>query len=79
MGRHELRFWDGARWTEHVSTAGEARIDHLDGTRPVSINISPEKIQRQVELTAPAVQAAPPWASPPAAAVGRSSASPSSS
>jgi uncharacterized protein YxjI len=47
MGRHELRFWDGARWTEHVSTAGEAGIDHLDGTRPVSIGIAPDKIQQQ--------------------------------
>ena len=49
MGRHELRFWDGARWTEHVSTSGQAGIDHLDGTQPVSIGMAPEKIQQQVE------------------------------
>jgi len=49
MGRHDLRFWDGARWTEHVSTSGETAIDHLDGTQPVSIGIAPEKIQQQVE------------------------------
>jgi uncharacterized protein YxjI len=49
MGRHDLRFWDGARWTEHVSTAGATGIDHLDGTQPVSIGVAPEKIQQQVE------------------------------
>lgn len=48
LGRHELRYWDGARWTEHVSTAGEAGIDHLDGTQPVSIGVAPDKIQQQV-------------------------------
>jgi hypothetical protein len=26
-GRHEHRYWDGARWTEHVSTAGTAGVD----------------------------------------------------
>ena len=28
-GRHELRYWDGARWTEHVSNAGDPGIDAL--------------------------------------------------
>lgn len=26
-GRFELRYWDGARWTEHVSSAGEQSTD----------------------------------------------------
>lgn len=26
-GRHELRYWDGARWTEHVSTRGVTSLD----------------------------------------------------
>jgi hypothetical protein len=26
-GRHELRYWDGTRWTEHVSTAGVQGTD----------------------------------------------------
>jgi hypothetical protein len=25
--RHELRYWDGAKWTEHVSDAGVQAID----------------------------------------------------
>lgn len=30
LGRHELRYWDGAKWTEHVSNAGATSIDPLD-------------------------------------------------
>ena len=26
-GRHELRYWDGGRWTEHVSDAGTQSSD----------------------------------------------------
>ncbi len=28
-GRHELRYWDGNRWTEHVSTRGETDWDRV--------------------------------------------------
>lgn len=28
--RHELRYWNGAGWTEHVSDAGVAGVDSLD-------------------------------------------------
>lgn len=27
LGRHELRYWDGTQWTEHVSNAGEQSTD----------------------------------------------------
>ena len=27
FGRHDLRFWDGQRWTEHVSDGGIAAVD----------------------------------------------------
>lgn len=27
MGRHEQRYWDGARWTEHVSDGGTQSTD----------------------------------------------------
>ena len=26
-GRHELRYWDGARWSDHVSDRGETSFD----------------------------------------------------
>ena len=29
-GRHQLRYWDGTNWTEHVSTNGAASTDPLE-------------------------------------------------
>lgn len=29
LGRHELRYWDGTRWTEHVSNGGAQGIDPI--------------------------------------------------
>jgi hypothetical protein len=29
MKRHESRYWDGARWTEHVSNAGVTAREHV--------------------------------------------------
>lgn len=29
-GRHQLRWWDGTRWTEHVSDDGETSTDRPD-------------------------------------------------
>jgi uncharacterized protein YxjI len=31
MGRHELRYWDGRGWTDHVSDQGVAATDAVDG------------------------------------------------
>ena len=28
-GRHELRYWDGAQWTQHVSTQGVQSVDPI--------------------------------------------------
>jgi hypothetical protein len=30
MGRHELRYWDGSQWTEHVTDAGVPATDPVD-------------------------------------------------
>src|SRR6266545_3810874 len=32
-GRHELRYWDGVRWTEHVSDSGRQSLDYPDAER----------------------------------------------
>ena len=32
-GRHQLRYWDGANWTEHVSDNGVAGVDPLQPSR----------------------------------------------
>ena len=34
MGRHQLRYWDGQAWTEHVSTNGVQTVDPLQPTAP---------------------------------------------
>lgn len=31
LGRHELRYWDGDRWTEHVSSHGRQSVDPPTG------------------------------------------------
>ena len=33
-GKHDHRWWDGERWTEHVADAGQASIDPLDAGGP---------------------------------------------
>lgn len=48
MGRHQLRYWDGTKWTEHVSNNGATAIDHLDGTQPVATSTTADQVQTQV-------------------------------
>lgn len=31
LERHELRYWDGSKWTEHVADAGVTAVDPVDG------------------------------------------------
>ncbi|GAA4804368.1 AIM24 family protein [Nocardioides caeni] len=33
-GRHEMRYWDGTRWTEHVSDAGVQSTSPVEGGAP---------------------------------------------
>lgn len=35
-GKHEYRYWDGERWTEHVSDSGQVSSDPLEGGAPSS-------------------------------------------
>jgi Scramblase/Protein of unknown function (DUF2510) len=34
MGRHQLRYWDGQAWTEHVSSNGVQTVDALQPSAP---------------------------------------------
>lgn len=53
--RHQLRYWDGTRWTEHISNNGiqgtdpidQSRIDRLDSAMTVGRD-DPERIRQQV-------------------------------
>jgi hypothetical protein len=33
-GKHDHRWWDGERWTEHVADAGQASVDPIEGATP---------------------------------------------
>jgi uncharacterized protein YxjI len=49
FGRHEHRYWDGAQWTEHVSSHGRQSVDPPTGVTHVpTVNRATEKIQRDV-------------------------------
>jgi hypothetical protein len=50
--RHELRYWDGARWTEHVSDRGQTSAD------PPVAQPSAEAAQASAQPAAEAAQAA---------------------
>lgn len=57
-GRHQLRYWDGQDWTEHVSDHGvqaidadltkKSTLDKIDDALSFGNRIDPAKIQRQV-------------------------------
>ncbi len=50
FGRHELRWYDGAVWTDHVSSGGRQSIDQPVGPGTVPTVARPtEKIQRDVQ------------------------------
>lgn len=48
-GRHESRWWDGTRWTEHVASHGRQGVDPPDGGGAVpTVHRSTDKITRDV-------------------------------
>jgi uncharacterized protein YxjI len=50
MGRHEYRYWDGAKWTEHVSSHGKQAIDPPVGASHVpTVARKTEKVVRDVQ------------------------------
>jgi len=59
VNRHQLRYWDGANWTEHVSDNGVAAIDplqpkgldRLDSALTVGNEGDPNKIAQQITGT----------------------------
>jgi uncharacterized protein YxjI len=50
-GRHELRYWDGTQWTEHVSSHGKQSTDAPVGTSNVpTVNRAAEAIVADVAI-----------------------------
>ncbi len=49
MGRHQLRYFDGTQWTEHVSSNGAQSVDPLHaGAVPVAAH-DPSRHQKQLD------------------------------
>ena len=53
-GRHELRYWDGARWTEHVSSHGKQSVDPPAGAGHVPTGEPRDREGRGATSTSPA-------------------------
>jgi uncharacterized protein YxjI len=50
LGRHQLRYFDGSQWTEHVSSNGTTSIDPPVGQGHVpTVERAPEKVMRDVQ------------------------------
>ena len=49
FGRHETRWWDGARWTEHVASHGRQAVDPPTGGGHIpTVNRATEKVANDV-------------------------------
>jgi uncharacterized protein YxjI len=50
LGRHQLRYYDGTQWTEHVSSNGQTMIDPPVGQGHIpTVERAPEKVVRDVQ------------------------------
>jgi uncharacterized protein YxjI len=50
FGRHESRWWDGAKWTEHVASHGRQSVDPPVGGTPVpTVNTDAGRIANDVQ------------------------------
>ncbi|MDQ6850810.1 MAG: DUF2510 domain-containing protein [Actinomycetota bacterium] len=50
LGRHELRYYDGIQWTEHVSSHGRTSVDPPVGQGHIpTVQRGPERVQGDVQ------------------------------
>ncbi len=57
-GRFQLRYWDGAKWTEHVATGGEQKVDPMGASAVIPFATPASAFPPPAAPAAPA--AAPP-------------------
>jgi len=51
LGRHELRYWDGSQWTEHVSSHGRQSVDPPTGAGKIpTVDRKTDKVLRDVAV-----------------------------
>ena len=58
FGRHEVRYYDGSGWTEHVASHGRQSTDPPVQGHVPRVDRAPEKVQRDVQRAGTAGQAA---------------------
>lgn len=58
FGRHEVRYYDGSTWTEHVASHGRQSTDPPVQGHVPTVDRAPEKVQRDVQRAGTAGQAA---------------------
>jgi len=59
LGRHEMRYYDGQQWTEHVSSHGRQSVDPPTGTSHVpTVQRDPSKVAGDVQRAGQAGTAA---------------------
>ncbi len=49
FGRHEVRYFDGTTWTEHVASHGRQSVDAPSPGQVPVVDRAPEKVRRDVE------------------------------
>ena len=67
-GRHELRYWDGSQWSEHVADQGKVGTDDLSNPVPTTAattTATTTDTPEPVTETTPATESAPLGAPPP--------------
>jgi hypothetical protein len=63
-GRFELRYFDGAQWTEHVATRGVAAVDPIAAAAAPGLS-SPSELPEPVPANPPGPPAGSPFDAPP--------------
>lgn len=60
LGRHELRYWDGAQWTEHVSSQGQQSVSPIPYPPPLPTSVPPAaQVPQQTPASGPASRTEP--------------------
>ena len=59
LGRHELRYWNGGQWSEHVSTSGRQAIDPPVQPQPRAAGKHGRKVTKQLRKLGVSASAQP--------------------
>jgi hypothetical protein len=71
-GRHELRYWDGTQWTDHVADDGAMSTDPVAEVTPVAAPTGPSRVDLPAITPTESTPPTPPATTQPEAAGGGS-------